>query len=157
MWEVKNISSFLSSGRKILPSCNPSFNNSLYGVFLLQRVFQFMHADLAYKVLTESGLPQVLANFLRENYHPKLSNFGRSYFFTASLANIDTHIRSYLNPSIMKVNWEIFGPWNWILSKPTLQHTITKFAFCENQHFDTHTGVISIWMLQCGFLSLYHF
>ena len=104
MWEVKKISSFLSSGRKILPSCNPSFNNSLYGVFLLQRVFQFMHADLAYKVLTESGLAQVLANFLRENYQPKLSNFGRSYFFTASLAQIDTHIRSYLNPSIMKVN-----------------------------------------------------
>ena len=50
------------------------------------------------------GLEQVLAKFLRENYHPKLSNFGRSYFFTALLAKIDTHIRSYLNPSIMKVN-----------------------------------------------------
>ena len=32
------------------------------------------------------------------------SNFGRSYFFTALLAKIDTYIRSYLNPSIMKVN-----------------------------------------------------
>ena len=26
------------------------------------------------------GLAQVLAKFLRENYHPKLSNFERSYF-----------------------------------------------------------------------------
>ena len=38
-------------------------------MFLLQRVFQFMHADLA--VLTEWGLAQVLAKFLTENYHPK--------------------------------------------------------------------------------------
>ena len=82
---------------------NP-FNNSLYGVFLLQRVFQFMHADLAQKVLAEWGLAQVLAKFLRENYYPKLSNFGRSYFFIALLAKIDTHIRSYLNPCIMKDN-----------------------------------------------------
>ena len=88
-----------------------------------------------------------------ENYHPKLPNFGRSYFFTALIAKIDTHTRSYLNPSIMKVNWEKFGPWNfWMLSR----HTITKFGFWEKQHFDTHTGLISIWMLQCGFLSLYH-
>ena len=63
-----------------------------------------MHADLAKKVLAEWGLAQVLAKLLRENYHPKLSNFGRSYFFTALLAKIDTYIRSYLNPSIMKVN-----------------------------------------------------
>ena len=63
-----------------------------------------MHADLAQKVLAERGLAQVLAKFLRENYHPKLSNFGRSYFFTASLAKTDPHISSYLNPSIMKVH-----------------------------------------------------
>ena len=30
--------------------------------------------------------------------------FGGSYFFNALIAKIDTHIRSYLNPSIMKVN-----------------------------------------------------
>ena len=95
--------------------------------------------------------------FFRGNYHPKLSNFGRSYLFTALLAKIDTHIRSYLNPSIMKVNWEKFGPCNfWMLSRPILQYTITKFAFCEKQHFDTYIGLISIWMLQCGFLCLYH-
>ena len=96
-------------------------------------------------------------NFLRENYNPKLSNFRRWYFITASLAKIDTYIRSYLNPSILKVNWEKFGPWKFcMLSRPILQHTITKFAFCEKQYFDTHTGLISIWMLHCGLPSLYH-
>ena len=79
----------------------------------------------------------------------KLSNFGKSYFFTALLAKIDNHIRSYLNPSIMKVNWKKIGPWNvWMLSRPILEHTITKFAFSEKQHFDTHTGLISIWSIQ---------
>ena len=49
-------------------------------MFLLQRVFQW-------------GLAQVLAKFLRENYHPKLYNFGRSYFVAALLAKIDIQSR----------------------------------------------------------------
>ena len=65
-------------------------------MFLLQKVSQFMHADLAQKALAEWGTAKVLAKFSRETYHPKLSNFGRSYFFTALLAKIDTRIILHL-------------------------------------------------------------
>ena len=88
--------------------------------------------DLAGKVLAVWGLARVLAKFSTKNYHPKLPNLGSPYFLTASLPQINTYIRRYLNISKMKINREKIGPFNfWLLSRPILKVTITKFAYCK--------------------------
>ena len=68
------------------------------------------------------GLARVLAKFSTKNYHPKLRNLGSPYFLTASLPQINTYIRRYLNISKMKINREKIGPFNfWLLSRPILK------------------------------------
>ena len=68
------------------------------------------------KVLAEWGLAQVLAKFLRENCHPKLPIFRRSYFFTALLAKIVTQEspQSKHNESQLRKIWpmKLFDAFN---------------------------------------------